>query len=257
MNTINVIPIPAFKDNYIWALRVGTDVAIVDPGDAQPVLDYLSEERLTLVAILATHHHGDHVGGIARLLQQHPVPVFGPRGEDIPTVSTRLVEGDEIEVPQLGLRFSVIDIPGHTRGHIAYYCASEALLFCGDTLFASGCGRVFEGTPAQMHHSLSKLAALPEDTAVYCAHEYTLANIAFARVVEPDNVALAERAQRDTKTRAAGRPTLPSSIGLEKATNPFLRSAAPAVIAAARARGLHGADPVKVFATIRQWKNEF
>jgi hydroxyacylglutathione hydrolase len=257
MNTANVIPIPAFKDNYIWALRSGAHVAIVDPGDAQPVLDYLSEEHLTLVAILATHHHGDHVGGIARLLQQHAVPVFGPRGEDIPTVGTRLAEGDEIEIPQLGLRFSVIDIPGHTSGHIAYYCATEALLFCGDTLFACGCGRVFEGTPAQMYRSLAKLAALPDDTAVYCAHEYTLANIAFARAVEPDNVALAERAKRDAKTRAAGRPTLPTSIGLEKATNPFLRSEAPAVIAAAQSRGLQGADPVKVFATIRQWKNEF
>jgi len=255
-NRIQVVPIPAFKDNYIWALTNGRDAAIVDPGDARPVLDYLARERLRLVAILATHHHPDHVGGVEELRRHHDVPVYGPRNEPIPTLTHPVAGGDRVAIPALGAEFEVFDVPGHTRAHIAYY--GSKLLFCGDTLFACGCGRVFEGTPAQLHASLQTLAALPEDTLVYCAHEYTLANIRFARAVEPGNGALAERERTDTRTREEKRPTVPSTIGREKATNPFLRCAQPEVAqAASRYRGAAIEDPVDVFAAIREWKNTF
>ncbi len=255
-NRFQVLPVPAFKDNYIWVLRDERCAAVVDPGDAQPVLDYLARERLELVAILATHHHPDHVGGVERLKRDHDVPVYGPRDEPIPLLTHPLAEGDRIAIAALGAQFEVLDVPGHTRAHIAYY--GSKLLFCGDTLFACGCGRVFEGTPPQLHASLAKLAALPDDTLVYCAHEYTLANIRFARAVEPGNKALAERERADTRTREQKRPTVPSNIGREKATNPFLRCAEPEVAqSASRFRGAALAGPVEVFAAIREWKNGF
>jgi len=255
-NKFEVIPLRAFEDNYIWTLRNDRYAAVVDPGDAQPVLDYLQRERLELCAVLATHHHPDHVGGVADLLARHAVPVYGPRGEPIATLTRAVSEGDAVEIPQLGLRFSVLDIPGHTRAHIAYYGANS--LFCGDTLFACGCGRLFEGTAQQMAASLAKLAALPDATLVYSGHEYTLANIDFARAVEPDNAELAARAASDAQTRNSGRPTLPSTIGREKMTNPFLRCLQPAVIASAnKYLGARLNDPVQVFAAIRQWKNSF
>ncbi len=255
-NGFAVVPLRAFDDNYIWTLRNERHAAVVDPGDEQPVLDYLQRERLELCAILATHHHPDHVGGIAGLLAHRAVPVYGPRGEPIPTLSRPVGEGDAVELPQLELRFRVLDIPGHTRAHIAYYGANS--LFCGDTLFACGCGRLFEGTAEQMAASLSKLAALPEATLVYSGHEYTLANIAFARAVEPDNEELKARAATDAQKRKSDRPTLPSTIGREKKTNPFLRCREPAVIAAAnKYLGARAGDPVQVFAAIRQWKDSF
>ncbi len=251
---IDVVPLRAFKDNYIWTLRADGCAAVVDPGDAAPVLEYLSSERLRLIAILATHHHADHVGGVAALRERFDVPVYGPRGEPIDTLTRPVSGGDRVDLPELDVSFAVLDIPGHTRAHVAYYGAN--LLFCGDTLFACGCGRVFEGTAEEMHASLAKLAALPDDTLVYCGHEYTLANIAFAKSVEPGNAALAARERDDAATRAANRPTLPSTIGREKATNPFLRAHEPAVIAAAdKYLGARAASPVAVFAALRDWKN--
>lgn len=252
----HVVPLPAFKDNYIWVLRDDRHAAVIDPGDAGPVLEYLAAERLRLTAILATHHHGDHVGGIGDLLGHFDVPVYGPKNEPITTLTRSLAEGDRVDIPELAARFSVLEIPGHTRAHIAYYDAKR--LFCGDTLFACGCGRVFEGTPQQMHVSLQKLAALPDETLVYCAHEYTLANIRFARAVEPGNAPLAERERTDARTRQEGRPTVPSSLAHEKATNPFLRCSRPEVIeSASRYLGSRVTDPVQVFTAIRKWKNEF
>ena len=251
-----IVPIQAFKDNYVWTLRNDRYAAVVDPGEARPVLDYLQRERLQLAAILATHHHPDHVGGIAELVEHYRVPVFGPRHEPIATLTEPVSEGDRLSIPELDLSFEVLDIPGHTRAHIAYYGAGA--LFCGDTLFACGCGRLFEGTAEQMYSSLSKLAALPDDTKVYCGHEYTLANIGFARAVEPGNRALSAREERDRKLRDAGKPTLPSTLGDEKATNPFLRCREPAVIESAnKYLGARIADPVRVFAAIRDWKNRF
>ena len=224
---------------------------------------YLAREGLALVAILATHHHPDHVGGISELVAMKKVPVFGPKGEPIPELTHPVGQGDKVEIPELKAKstalapsFNVLDIPGHTRAHVAYYGLES--LFCGDTLFACGCGRVFEGTPAQMLASLSKLAALPDDTRVYCGHEYTLANIKFARAVDPDNALLAAREERAKTLRAAGRPTLPSTLGEERATNPFLRCAEPVVVDSAnKYLGARVGDPVSVFAAIREWKNRF
>jgi len=251
---LEIVPVRAFKDNYIWTLRDDKRAAVVDPGDARPVIEYLTREKLELIAILATHHHADHVGGIAELLGRGRVPVYGPRGEPIETLTRAVGEGDTVTIPELGLSFAVLDIPGHTRAHIAYYGAD--CLFCGDTLFACGCGRVFEGTPEQMYASLEKLRALPDSTRVYCGHEYTLANIGFARSVEPGNGALGAREARDRKLREAGKPTLPTTLGEEKATNPFLRCLEPAVVESAnKYLGARAADPVRVFAAIRDWKN--
>jgi len=251
---LEVVPLKAFKDNYVWTLRNATHAAVVDPGEAGPVLDYLGREKLRLAAILATHHHADHVGGIPALLAQHRVPVYGPKHEPIATLTRPVSEGDRVEIAELGVSFSVLDIPGHTRAHIAYYGAGA--LFCGDTLFACGCGRLFEGTAEQMVASLKKLTALPDDTKVYCGHEYTLANIGFAKNVEPGNAALAARELRDRKLRDAGKPTLPSRLADEKATNPFLRCGEPAVIESVnKYLGSRVSDPVRVFAAMRDWKN--
>jgi hydroxyacylglutathione hydrolase len=251
-----IVPLPAFQDNYIWTLRQGGHAAVVDPGEARPVQEYLAREGLRLAAILATHHHPDHVGGIAELVSERKVPVFGPKGEPIPEMTHPVGQDDRVEIAELAAAFSVLEIPGHTRAHVAYYGLGS--LFCGDTLFACGCGRVFEGTPAQMLHSLTKLAALPDETRVYCGHEYTLANIRFARAVDPGNAQLAAREARASELRAAGLPTLPSTLGEERATNPFLRCAEPAVVESAnKYLGARAADPVRVFAAIREWKNKF
>jgi len=253
-----IIPIPAFTDNYIWLIHDGRHAAAVDPGDAAPVLAHLDAHGLALTAILATHHHNDHVGGVRALLERFDVPVFGPANETIPGRTRALREGDAFEVPALGMRLSVLDIPGHTAGHVALFDAAAPLVFCGDTLFAAGCGRLFEGTPAQMWRSLSKLAALPDATRVYCGHEYTLANLRFAQAVEPTSADLAARVARDGAVRARGAPTVPSTMADERATNPFLRADVPVVRAAAEAHaGRPLPDPVESFAVLRQWKNEF
>lgn len=233
---------------------------IVDPGDPEPVLQALDAQGLKLAGILVTHHHRDHTGGVAALREATGAPVFGPATEDIPEPLTRLRDGDQVEL--LGLRFTVFDVPGHTAGHIAYYCENvngTPLLFCGDTLFSGGCGRLFEGTPAQMLASLDRLAALPDTTQVCCTHEYTLSNLKFAVAVEPGNAALLEyRAQCET-LRAQDLPTLPSRMDLERAINPFLRVREAAVAEAAQAHDASTvpADPVSVLAALREWKNDF
>jgi hydroxyacylglutathione hydrolase len=257
---VSIIPIPAFADNYIWLLQSGRTGVVVDPGDAAPVLAHFDREGLKLAAILATHHHGDHVGGIRDLLARWRVPVFGPSREAIPARTDALAEGDAITVPGIGLTMSALDIPGHTAGHIAYVASDHEppLLFCGDTLFAAGCGRLFEGTPAQMVASLDKLSALPPATEIYCGHEYTLANLRFANAVEPANVLLQERQVREKAKRDHGRPTLPSTIAEELSTNPFLRADVPAArVAAERRAGRVLDDRVAVFAELRAWKNAF
>jgi len=256
MDVTTIVAIRAFQDNYIWCLRRASAAVIVDPGDAHPVLDYLSNEGLRLTAILTTHHHADHVGGNTKLLSKYNVPVFGPARETIPGITRTLREGDTIEVPGIGLNFRVFDVPGHTAGHIAYY--GEGVLFCGDTLFSCGCGRLFEGTAGQMHSSLSKLAALPGDTLVYCAHEYTLSNLRFARAADPGNPAIGDREASARAALSAGNPSLPSTLESELAANPFLRCGNPAVAAtASQYAGRILTKPVEVFAALRQWKDKF
>ncbi len=253
---VQIHAVPAFKDNYIWVLEDGRHAVAVDPGDDAPVREFLGRTGLTLSAVLATHHHADHVGGLAALAREWRCPTFGPAREEIIGLDRRLGDGDRIVVPGLDLLLSVFDIPGHTAGHIAF--AGEGLVFCGDTLFACGCGRLFEGTAAQMVDSLGKLARLPQATRVYCGHEYTLANIRFAEAVEPANARLKERKAREQAKRDRGEPTLPSTLAEELATNPFLRCTEPGVVAAAeRHAGRHLEAPVEVFAEIRAWKNSF
>jgi hydroxyacylglutathione hydrolase len=257
---VQIHAVPAFQDNYLWVLARGRHAAVVDPGDAAPIQRFLDAHGLTLDAILATHHHGDHIGGVPELARRWKCPVYGPAHDGVEGLDRAFVEGDRVTVPGIDLTFDVLDVPGHTAGHIAYVHAAgdDPVVFCGDTLFACGCGRLFEGTAAQMSVSLAKLAALPGATRVYCAHEYTMANIRFAEAVEPGNRALAERKARDGARRARGEATVPSTIGEELATNPFLRCREPEVVASAeRHAGRDLADPVAVFAEIRAWKNTF
>ena len=253
---LQVTPLPAFDDNYIWALRRpgGRGCVVVDPGDEDPVLAYLAAEGLSLDAILITHKHGDHVGGVRALKAQWPqAVVYGPAGEPIPACDRALRDGDRVQLSGLG-EFAVLGVPGHTEDHIAYL--GEGRLFCGDTLFAGGCGRVFSGTHDQLSDALRRLAALPAETRVHCAHEYTLANLGFAAWVEPDSPALRARLARDTAARERGEPTVPSRLDDELATNPFLRTAVPAVVAAAEAwAGQPLSGHRAVFRALRTWKD--
>jgi hydroxyacylglutathione hydrolase len=255
---MKLIPLPAFADNYIWMLHDESRALVVDPGDPQPVFEALQRLGVKLEAILVTHHHPDHTGGVKALRESTGAAVFGPARETIPEPLTRLQDHDLVMA--LGLSFKVIDIPGHTAGHIAYFCESNEgspLLFCGDTLFSGGCGRLFEGTPAQMLASLDRLAALPEATRVCCTHEYTLSNLKFALAVDPHNEALIRYMESAQALRDNGQPTLPSSLALELQINPFLRSRLPALIRAAQSFDEKAHDEVSHFAALRQWKNQF
>ncbi|MCP5246001.1 MAG: hydroxyacylglutathione hydrolase [Burkholderiales bacterium] len=260
---LQISPIPAFRDNYIWIIHNSRHAIVVDPGDATPALNYLQSNQLQLEAILITHHHSDHTGGNQALLDRFDVPVYGPKLEAISTVTHPVQEGDTIHISMPQLSLEIIEIPGHTSGHIAYFGSPQQsqnknILFCGDTLFASGCGRVFEGTPQQMYRSLQKLADLPEDTLVYCTHEYTLGNIAFARIAEPNNVDLEKQEHRAKLLRNKNTPTLPTSIAIEKACNPFLRCQQPEIIkTVSQYAGKMLNKPVDVFTALREWKNSF
>jgi hydroxyacylglutathione hydrolase len=248
-----ILLISAFKDNYIWLLVRDGRAAVVDPGDAAPVMARLEALQLRLETILITHHHADHQGGVAELVEHWHPRVFGPAEESITGCTDPLSGGETIDV--LGERVAVLPVGGHTLGHIAYYVPGA--VFCGDTLFGAGCGRLFEGTPAQMSASLGRLAALPDETLIYCAHEYTEANLRFALAVEPQNAALHRRSERVAGLRAAGHSSVPSTLGEEKETNPFLRCGEPAVVAAALANAAVDTSKVAIFAAIRAWRNVF
>ncbi|MCU0761661.1 MAG: hydroxyacylglutathione hydrolase [Hydrogenophaga sp.] len=256
---MELIPLPAFSDNYIWLLHHKRRVLVVDPGEAAGVLGWLDQHGAVLDTILITHHHPDHTGGVAALRESTGARVVGPRNERMPEPLQRVGDGDQIEA--LGLRFEVLEVPGHTAGHIAYYCADLddlPAVFCGDTLFSGGCGRLFEGTPGQMLASLNRLASLPGPTRVCCTHEYTLSNLKFALAVEPGNEALVQYNTECVRLRAQNFPTLPSSIARERQINPFLRSGQPPVIASAQSQMAEpSTDPEAVFAALREWKNRF
>ena len=252
---MNIVPIPAFSDNYIWMLECDGRVAVVDPGDANPVLAVLTERGVTLDTVIITHHHFDHTGGVKTLKSETNCRVVGPNNPKIEGIDEKLANGDVAHV--LGYDFDVLEVPGHTLDHIALHCADESVLFCGDTLFVGGCGRVFEGTFPMMQDSLAKLAALPHETAVYCTHEYTLANLAFARKVEPQNEHLLAHIEACEQMRTEGLATVPSTIGQELRINPFLRWQSPAIIGQLKQEGRHTGDsPPDVFAAVRGWKDE-
>lgn len=249
---VQIIPISAFQDNYIWLLHQRGHAIVIDPGDAGPVHHFLKDHNLNLDAILITHHHNDHIGGVESLLNLYPAVVYAPAKEDYHFPHIPVSESSEINFSNLNLHFHVLDVPGHTLGHVAYYGSNY--LFCGDTLFGAGCGRLFEGTPEQMYYSLQRLAALPSNTEVYCTHEYTVRNIEFALTLEPCNQALITRAQNSRQQRLQNKPTLPSTIGLELATNPFLRCAVAEIQSSSKT---NSSLPISVFTAIRQLRNQF
>jgi hydroxyacylglutathione hydrolase len=256
--TIKIQALPAFADNYIWLLTntLTRSAICVDPGDAEVVLAALREQQLTLTAILVTHHHWDHTDGITALLKHYKADVYCSRNSNMAACTYALVNHDTISLPTLGIQASIIETPGHTLDHICYY--SEDMLFCGDTLFAAGCGKVFEGTAEQMYASLSALAKLPEETKIYCGHEYTLANLQFALHLEPNNLVIVNRLQETQLLRQQHQITLPSTLQIEKQTNPFLRCHLPSIKkAASEYCGQILTDPVETFSAIRAWKNSF
>ncbi|RLE18395.1 MAG: hydroxyacylglutathione hydrolase [Acidobacteria bacterium] len=253
---INAIPVPILSDNYVWMLSrfESEEAVVVDPGDVGPVLDILDQSNLKCAAVLLTHHHTDHVGGAAEIGKIWKCPVYGPIDESIPAVTHPVGEGHTLTAA--GMTFKVLSVPGHTRGHIAF--VGHGHLLCGDTLFAGGCGRIFEGTPSQMYDSLSRLAALDPKTLVCCAHEYTVSNLEFALQVEPGNAQLVDRLESARAIRSAGRPTLPSRLEVELATNPFLRCMQPEIIdVASRHAGRRLESGVEVFSEVRAWKDVY
>jgi hydroxyacylglutathione hydrolase len=262
-SSLHVARIPAFTDNYLWVIHDAASAVVVDPGDATPIIDYLAAHSLNLTAILTTHHHPDHVGGIGALLEWcgASTPVYGPANEVIPHRTHIIGENDTLSSTAPVLDFQVMAVPGHTVGHVAYYAPQHGWLFCGDTLFAGGCGRLLGGTATQMQASLARLASMPDNTLVFCAHEYTLANLKFAIAVEPNNATLRERVKVESAKRAVGDATVPTTIGVERATNPFLRWDSEEVkLAAAQASTgtiAPNASPDIVFGAIREWKNRF
>ena len=261
MSNLHIHPIPAFSDNYIWCLHNQQLAVVVDPGDAGPVQRYLQQQGLQLAGILVTHHHPDHIAGINTLVENWPgIPVWGPAQERIPALTQPLQQGDRIK-PPVGPELDVIEVPGHTLGHIAYYSANDGtgpVLFCGDTLFSSGCGRLFEGTPEQMFHSLGLFRRLPAATRIFCTHEYTLSNLKFALAVEPDNQDIQQRKADVEQLRAGQLPSLPSTLALELKVNPFLRTDQADVIeAVSRNCGARPASEAQTFARLRAWKDHF
>ncbi len=253
---LEVTPVPALRDNYIWVVHDGAAAAVVDPGEAAPIVAWLKAHGMRLTAILVTHHHGDHTGGVRELVGCYGCPVYGPPDEDIAGITQPVTEAAHIVLQHPAAVFRVLRVPGHTRGHLAYH--GEGHLFCGDTLFSCGCGRLCEGTAEQLYASLARLAALPAESRVCCAHEYTLANIAFAREVDPANQELAQWQRQATALRRTGRPTLPVSLERELRTNPFLRCDKPEIRAAVRRLTGSKADhPVQVFAGLRKLKDQW
>ncbi|MDA8416371.1 MAG: hydroxyacylglutathione hydrolase [Betaproteobacteria bacterium] len=256
MATYSITPIPAFNDNYIWLIHDTQHAWAVDPGEALPVLHYLNHHQLTLAGILLTHHHADHCGGVATLRQHYPsLTVIGSPKDPLPPLTRAVQEGDTLLLAPLDLTVTVIEVPGHTLGHVAYF--GDQCLFCGDTLFAGGCGRVFEGTAEQMWHSLDKLNQLPASTRIYCAHEYTESNLTFAIRVEPDNPDLQQRLQQVRAARSQHQITLPSLLAWERQTNPFLRLHEPTILHHLEEWIGHplSTDPAQRFSVLRQWKN--
>ena len=256
---IEITAIPALTDNYIWAIHDDRHVAVVDPGEAAPVLAFLMANGLQLKAILCTHRHHDHVGGIAELREVYNVPVYGRRHPKNLHITNDLKEGDQCDLSSkdinLDISFNIIEVPGHLEDHIAFL--APGIVFCGDILFGAGCGRNFEGSPAQLHHSLQRLASLPDATLVYCAHEYTSANLRFALACEPDNPDIKKRVENTRQLRTRNSPTIPTTIALEKATNPFLRCEHPALIRSLQQQGLSDTSALAVFTALRLWKNHF
>jgi len=255
---IKIEPISAFTDNYIWCLHDGDTAWVVDPGDAAPVIGFLEAHKLRLEGILITHHHPDHTGGILELQRRYALATtYGPFNSAIAGIDHPLREGDSAAA--LGMDFTVLEVPGHTLDHIAYFTLNSVspLLFCGDTLFSAGCGRLFEGSAPQLYHSLQKFMQLPETTKIYCTHEYTQSNLRFALAVEPDNLALRRRSEQVSQLRATQQPTLPSTLALELATNPFLRVQQSAIQAAVSQQGASCATDADVFAALRRWKDQF
>lgn len=257
---ITITPVPAFEDNYLWVLHNHQYAIVVDPGDANAVTQYLQAHQLQLAGILVTHHHADHTGGVAQLKQRYNCSVWGPKNDPVNHLDYSCGHGDVVEIESLKLQFEVLAVSGHTKGHIAYFLpkseANANALFCGDTLFSAGCGRLFEGTAEQMWDSMQKITQLPSDTQVFPAHEYTLSNLDFAQKVEPQNQAITEHIQKVKKLRAQGQPSLPSNLALEMSINPFIRVTQPTVIQAAQRRQAEAlSSPAEVFAVIRRWKD--